>query len=165
MMSEELYALLRSEGVVPPLESDDDCSLPPSSPSSSLDSSSPSSSSTRPDQMIIVLDAGGARPLAAARAAATVVDLARTLAAHFPGRLATLYVLARGAPSGVVSWPLAAAGPLLHPETRKKIVAVGAGEEEWGRALPRVAAEALREVEREEEEARRAAKRSSSSFF
>ena len=116
--------------------------------------------------MIIVLDAGGARPLAAARAAATVVDLARTLAAHYPGRLARLYVLARGAPSGVVTWPLAAAGPLLHPETRAKIVAVGAREGEWGKVLPRAAAEALREVEREDAEARaRVAKRSSSSSF
>ena len=118
--------------------------------------------------MIIVLDAGGARPMAAARAAATVVDLARTLAAHYPGRLARLYVLARGAPSGVVTWPLAAAGPLLHPETRGKIVAVGAGEGEWGRVLPRAAAEALREVERGEARAKMAgaaAARRSSSFF
>jgi hypothetical protein len=74
--------------------------------------------STPADQMVVVLDAGGAGPAAAARAAGTVVDLARTFAAHYPGRLAALH-LAR-APAAV-AWPLKLALPALHRDTGSKV--------------------------------------------
>ena len=96
------------------------------------------------DTLVVVIDAGGAGPAAAARSATTILDLARTFAAHYPARLASLVVT--NAP-WAVTVPLALVERAAHATTARKIRLARCAED-----LPPGAAATLAAMERDEEE-------------